>query len=136
MQQTLWLKQLIRFIGIGLLAVLIDASLYSLFLHLYWPIPLSKGLALIIASTTAYFANKSLTFRFKEPRGYFSSLKYILLYICTLSLNTGLNSLFILLLTENEYKMQISYIGATATSTITNFIGLKFWVFRIKGETE
>jgi len=125
------IKQEIKFfILIGLLTVVVDFLTYSLLLFFFEEfVDLSKGIGFICGTIFSYFSNKSLTFSHVKYRsGSFN--RHIFLYIFSMTLNILTNRFVIDFLSEFEYKLIIAFLIATSISTILNFIGLKFFVFR------
>ena len=58
--------------------------------------------------------------------------KFIILYSGTLFINVTINNNLLNWLTDFHYKFQLSFLIATSTSAIINFIGMKYFVFFIK----
>ncbi|WP_373429940.1 GtrA family protein [Paenibacillus sp. GD4] len=118
-------KQLIRFITTGTLAVTTDSICYYL-LSALLSISLAKSISFLLGTCVAYIFNKFWTFEKKH----FSSkelFKFLLLYSLTLGANviTNKSVLFIL-----EEQFIFAFFIATGVSTVLNFIGQKWWVFR------
>jgi putative flippase GtrA len=158
---TVWLKllrlapQLRGFVFAGLVGTLID----YLFYHWYdqWLPPLfSKGLAFSSATLFVYFMNKFWTF--KQPLHSRREISaFFALYTVSMLVNTSVNSFCLQFLPTVHHQLMlasnptdgvtvlllsvfshvrsmkvIAFLMATATSTVINFIGQKFWVFELK----
>ncbi|MCD6046811.1 MAG: GtrA family protein [Gammaproteobacteria bacterium] len=130
--------ELSRFIIIGIIATLFDFSLYSIghrWLNL--PYAMAKTFSFICGSCLAYFLNKHFTFK-QEKHQAGQMLRFVILYVLTMLVNVAVNSSSIALLTQKISiawltKSEIlifSFVIATGTSTVLNFIGQKFWVFK------
>ena len=119
-------KQIIRFICSGILAVLTDLLVYYLLIN-FISYSLAKGIAFLSGTAVAYLLNKYWTF--KQP--VFSTtqlIKFLALYLFSLVINVAINNY-----TLKEFKITIlAFLIATGTSTIINFVGQKFWVFKNK----
>jgi putative flippase GtrA len=152
-------KQAIKFILIGILAVLTDITCYFIVLNL---LPekvftldnevISKAISFLFGFTVTYTFNNRWTWRKTDhtKERIFNSL---LLYSISLGLNVFFNSLFLYLLrdqgmmnyfpfsftTQLSEKMGIkigehlyAIIITTGLTAVFNFIGQKFWVFAEK----
>jgi len=141
-------KQLIKFTLIGITAVLVDLSCYYSFLNLlpekpfgYNNEPIAKALSFLCGLTVTYFFNKRWTWK-QSNHSKKRFLKFIFLYAVSLMVNVSMNSLFLYILTETPvlqpipYKYFIAFVGATGISSLLNFMGQKFWVFKLKQVSE
>lgn len=118
-------KQLSRFLVVGLSAVATDFLCYFALLT-FLPHAPAKGFSFIAGTVVAYFFNKYWTF---EQKNYNHAEigRFIILYVSTLALNVAVNTLSLNLLPELTL---FAFLAATSTSTILNFIGQKWWVFK------
>ncbi|HRG48152.1 MAG TPA: GtrA family protein [Leptospiraceae bacterium] len=118
-------RELVFFIISGCSAVLTDLISYFLLVnslgHDY-----AKALSFVLGSFVAFILNKYLTFQKKES-SIAEIIKFSILYAITLGANVAVNHGVILI--TPEYKI-FAFLCATGTSTILNFIGQKFWVFK------
>lgn len=117
-------KQMLRFIGSGILAVSVDLLTYLL-LKNYFSYNFSKGLSFFIGTMVAYVLNKFWTFEEKKYSN-LQLLKFFLLYGLTLAVNVVINNFVLGLF----YSVIFAFLCATGTSTVLNFVGQKFWVFK------
>jgi putative flippase GtrA len=122
--------QLRKFIVVGIFTVLIDFSIYQLILFYdLTSISYAKGISFITGTIFSYSVNKTWTFLHKSD--YLrSSLKFIALYMTTLFLNININLLCLDALGNFEYAIYISFIVATGSSALCNFLGMKIIVFK------
>jgi putative flippase GtrA len=118
-------KELILFLFAGCSAVLTDSLVYYLLFnnlgHNY-----SKGVSFISGSFVAFILNKFFTFK-KHTLSSVEILKFCLLYLFTLFVNVTINA-FVLKLEQKQ--LFVAFLVATGFSTVLNYIGQKFWVFK------
>jgi putative flippase GtrA len=127
-EKELLKRQLRRFIVVGVCAVTTDSILYfTLTAVIENQIAISKATSFIGGTFVAYLLNKLYTF---EQKRYSTSelIRFILLYISTLLINTSVNSLILILLTK-EFKV-VAFLCATGISATLNFLGQKYIVFK------
>lgn len=130
------LRELKRFLIAGMSAVMTDLLTYQILLTML-AVSLSKGMAFCAGSTVAFLVNKYWTFTHNgivdgdkghdETFDYVELSKFICLYCVTLMANVVVNGWVI---SKLEGMVYFAFLMATATSTILNFIGMKFWVFK------
>ena len=124
-------KQLGRIIVTGIGAVVTDLLVYQL-LSLVMDVDVAKAIGFICGSILAYTANKLWTF--EQPSKSNSELiRFILLYASTFAINVLDNRLSLTFI-QFEYSIAFAFLAATATSTVLNFLGMKYFVFTIKAE--
>jgi len=141
-------KQLTKFVLIGGLAVLTDLACYYVFLNI---IPtnafagrldneaVSKTLSFLCGLSVTYWFNKRWTWRRKD-RDNRRLAKFLLTYGISLVLNVGINSGLLHLLHEQpmfagvQFKYLIAFVGATGFCSAFNFVGQKFWIFKLDEE--
>jgi len=117
-------RELFYFLISGISAVFTDFVTYFILIpHLShnW----AKGISFVAGSFVAYLMNKYLTFIKKESSG-IEIIKFIVLYSVTLGANILVNDIALNFI---DFKV-IGFLAATGTSTILNYIGQKFWVFK------
>ncbi|HSI86271.1 MAG: GtrA family protein [Candidatus Methylacidiphilales bacterium] len=121
-------KELLKFLVTGGIAVGIDALAYVLLLHFIQMEPAwAKRLSFAVGSVWAFFANKYFTFAAKE----FSSREpflFLMVYIAGWMANSLVHDV---VLYFTNWKIA-AFIAATGISSCTNFVGMKFLVFRQK----
>lgn len=117
-------KELLRFLVAGFSAVFMDLCTYYLFLNILEHNS-AKAVSFVLGTIVAFIINKYWTFEKKE-KSYLEILRFIILYTTTLGANVLVNK-YVLNITS---EVLIAFLAATATSTILNFIGQKFWVFK------
>lgn len=117
-------KELKRFLVAGLSAVGTDLAVYYLLLN-FLVNNLAKGISFLAGTVVAFIINKYWTFE-KSEKSFIEVIRFGLLYSITLGANVLINKLVL----DNSRIVILSFIIATGVSTILNFIGQKFWVFK------
>ncbi len=121
------LKELLRFLVGGGSAVITDYVIYKLLLLGSINISVAKSISFICGSIVGFIINKLWTFESKR----FSKaeiFKYTILYAITASVNAWINNIVIYI-----FALQgLAFLCATGVSTILNFLGQKFFVFKKK----
>ncbi|MEW9501056.1 GtrA family protein [Jeotgalibacillus marinus] len=117
--------QIKRFMIAGFSAVTMDTLVYFLLVQLYSP-SLSKVLSFLCGTLVAYLLNKFWTFK-KNSHSLSEVLKFIILYTSTLVVNVSVNALCLIYISSAK---PIAFVIATGASTILNFTGQKWWVFK------
>ncbi len=118
-------KELGKYLVGGCSAVISDFLIYKLLIYLCMDISLAKLLSFAGGSVTGFVINKLWTFK---SNGILSHEigKYAILYTATAFTNIAINNV-VLNLTG---VIEIAFLAATGTSTVCNFLGQKFFVFR------
>ena len=119
------IKEILKFLVGGGSAVLVDYLTYRLFLHQGLNLTLAKSISYVLGAAVGFVINKLWTF---ESKGFSKAeiFRYILLYACSALANTAVNRVVLWILPVQV----IAFLCATGVSTIMNFLGQKFFVFR------
>lgn len=117
-------KQLLKFVVSGVIAVGVDFGVYYL-LNNYMDQNVSKGISFLTGSMVAYLMNKFWTFDTKEFSG-IQLFRFFFLYATTLAINVMVNKGVLSLFNS----VLFGFLCATGASTVLNFLGQKFWVFK------
>ena len=120
-------RQLRRFIIVGLCAVGTDAIVYNLLLEAEIGIREAKAGGFIAGTIVAYWANKFYTFQTKKLSA-FEIMRFAMLYATSLFANNVTNS-YTIETFGYDHKL-VAFLFATGVSTVMNFLGQKFWVFK------
>jgi len=115
-----------RFIFVGIGAVTIDALVYFFLTFLtILSFEYSKRISFICGSVFAFYLNRNYVFKVKNKNisQYFS---FSILYLFSFLMNSIAHDL---ILDKTEYS-PIAFLIATALSTIINYLGQKFIVFK------
>ena len=118
--------EIYKFIIIGIIAVSIDAFVYYLLGNFeFFSYEISKRISFICGAAFAFFFNRSYVFQSKHKNisqilGF--SILYLISFLCNaFSHDFVLNKLAI---------PTVAFIFATAVSTIINYLGQKFIIFK------
>ena len=117
-------KEIPRFIIAGISAVFTDLISYIALLN-FLQHDYAKTISFILGSVVAFNVNKYWTFE-RYLNSKYEIIKFIMLYATTLCLNIFTNRLSL----ELTDMILLSFFVATAISTMINFTGQKFWVFK------
>ncbi|WP_394821083.1 GtrA family protein [Pendulispora albinea] len=122
--------ELARFVVVGGSAVSVDFLVYFAMVHFVplVPVGISKATSFIAGACLAFVLNRGFVFRAGERKAREQLLPFALLYLVSLGLNNLVNTL---LLGYGAVKL-VAWFFATGTSTVSNFLGMKFIVFRRK----
>ncbi len=118
------IKEILKFLVGGGSAVVVDALFYAI-LKAYIDFSVAKAISYILGAFVGFIINKLWTFeskKFKVSEIY----KYIILYACSALVNTRVNKFVIWIIPSTVF----AFLCATGTSTVMNFLGQKFLVFR------
>lgn len=117
------------FLVVGVTTVLIDFSVYTLLTRLVGvPVDIAKAISFLAGTVFAYFANRFWTFSAAQPSAN-SVVRFAVLYGSTLGANVLINKLLLQALAHLPFCTQAAFVGATGTSAVLNFIGMKWFVF-------
>lgn len=124
-------RELFIFLIVGTVTVLIDFISYRLLAEFeFITTGVAKGTAFLIGTVFAYFANRIWTFNnlaFKSG----SALRFAVLYSTTLTANVVINSQILKIFAATSMAVYIAFLGATAVSCSLNYLGMKFFVFKV-----
>ena len=117
-------KELKRFLLAGLSAVATDLATYYILLN-FIPHDIAKAISFLLGTILAFIINKYWTFE-KYQKSYKEMMKFGILYSLTLGANVMTNNIVL----EYTSLVFLAFLVATGVSTLLNFIGQKWWVFR------
>lgn len=123
------IKEILKFLVGGGSAVIVDFLVYTL-LKRSIDVSLSKAISYIAGALLGFIINKLWTFESKKFK-VSEIVKYALLYAFSAGANTAVNGVVLKIISSNGY----AFLCATGVSTVINFLGQKFLVFR-KDEEE
>ena len=126
MIQKLLNNQLCRYLFVGLMAVLIDGVAYVLLTQYSDLDPtLAKRISFIMGSIWAFLMNKYFTFQSKQKK-ISEPILFIVVYVLGFLLNSVSHDLV-----YQWWKSSLwAFLVATGLSTVFNFIGQKYIVFK------
>ena len=123
-------QQFLRFLIVGCSTVLVDYLCYTALLeYSSLDVSYSKGLAFCFGAAYAYFLNRAFTFKVTYTH---SVICFSLLYLSMLALNIASNSFVVNALSGKTYNIEIAFFVATTISATGNFLGMKYFVFKVK----
>ena len=121
-------KELLKYIFVGLSTVLIDFLIYK-FLIKFIVIYLSKTISFLSGTFFSYQLNRTWTFKSGKTK-LSQFIKYLIIHITSLVLNVFVNSLLINTFSKNYFlSYEVSFLVATLTSAIYNFLFIKMFIF-------
>lgn len=132
-------RELKSFILIGVIATLIDFTLYSIFQE-FMIFSIAKTCSFLCGTTFTYLLNKFITFK-QSKHSNKEVFKFATLYGASLLANVSVNSFMIHILKTyfshytfltHPVVIVIAFVSATGVSTVINFTGQKLWVFKRK----
>lgn len=121
------IKEILKFLVGGGSAVIVDGLLY-MFLKQYMNLSGAKAISYVTGAVVGFIINKLWTFESKKFK-VMEVYKYIILYVCSAFVNTVINRLILYMLSSTVF----AFLCATGSSTVINFLGQKFFVFK-RGE--
>jgi len=124
------IEQILKFISVGVLNTVIDATMYFLLTRLIpifasWQV-LAKGISYIVGMINSFFWNRAWTFKSQSSMGK-SAILFSLTHVAALGINAGVMAISLDILNIPE---GISLMLATGASFIWNFALNKWVVFR------
>lgn len=118
-----------RFAVTGGLTVALDAVVYASLARLGMSIDGSKALGLIAATIFAYFVNRFWAFS-DAKAGSARIGSFLSLYAAAIVLNVVVNRLSLQMLGQGSWALIVSWFLATGSSSVFNYVGMRYFVFR------
>lgn len=120
--------EIYRFLIVGICSVSIDFVFYYLFIYFDFFDPNnSKRISFIIGAIFAFYSNRNYVFRVNQKK-FSQYIMFSILYFTSFILNSIVH--------DYIYSISnltlVSFLCATMVSTITNFTGQKFLIFKNK----
>ena len=120
--------EIYRFLIVGICSVSIDFIFYYFFIYFDFFDPNnSKRISFIIGAIFAFYANRNYVFRVNQKK-FSQYIMFSILYFTSFILNSIVHD-YIYLISNLTF---VSFLCATMVSTITNFTGQKFLIFKNK----
>jgi putative flippase GtrA len=117
-------KELKRFLVAGLSAVGTDFVTYYILLN-FLSADIAKAISFLLGTIVAFIINKYWTFE-KHEKSYKEVVQFGVLYTFTLGANVLTNKIIL----DYTQIVFLAFLIATGVSTVLNFIGQKWWVFK------
>ncbi len=118
-------RELVAFLIFGCTAVAVDFITYTL-LILSIPHSPAKALSFLAGTVISYTGNKIWTFK-STSKVHHDLVPFYTLYLFSLAVNVAINKAVLMV---NPSWILLAFLAATGTSTIINFVGQKWWVFK------
>ena len=118
-------KQFFRFVMVGSLSTLLNFVFYQLFNSFNIRVELSAIIGYVIGLICSFVLGKIWVFKNESSQIKKQFFKFILIYITSLILYTLIISYF-----NDEYGKIYSWLFAISISTLINFLGSKYAVFK------
>jgi len=122
-------REVVRFLAVGSATVFVDLVCYFALVNLGYNTHLSKGVSFSAGAIFAYFANSGYTFQGSKKR-ISNFFIFCWLYLSTLVINIVTNEMILESMDRTNISFVFAFIIATMLSTVLNFIGMKYYVFR------
>ena len=120
------LKEISRFLIVGVSSVVIDASTYWTFFHFDLLEPENaKRLSFCLGALFAFFANRTFTFRVTEKNTRQPAIFAILYFISFIANSVSHDFVY-----HKSAQAELAFLVATTVSTALNYLGQKFYVFK------
>lgn len=123
-------REVAFFVANGLISVAIAYLVYRILISGGLPIFLSNGLAYLSGVVYGFLANKKLAFRDASALSFRMLSRYFLWHVFTLMLNVGVNSAVFAVIEYWMFGLTISFLLAISITSILNYLGLKYFVFK------
>lgn len=120
-------KESFKYLVSGLSAVATDYLVYLILLN-FLSHSLAKAISFISGMFVAFVLNKYWTFSSKN-KVHKDIFKFVILYTCSLTANVLSNKLVLIMF---PLVITVAFVVATGVSVIMNYVGQKYWVFKIK----
>lgn len=117
------IEEILKFCVGGGSAVIVDFILYF-FLKNYINVSMAKTISFVCGAIVGFVINKLWTFKSKKFK-FLEIEKYIILYICSITVNTWINKEIL----DLCHITMVAFLAATGCSTMINFFGQKLFVF-------
>jgi putative flippase GtrA len=117
-------KEVKRFLVAGFSAVGTDLITYYIILN-FLHHDIAKAVSFLLGTIVAFVVNKYWTFE-KHEKSYKEIFQFGVLYATTLGANILINR-FVL---DTSEMVFLAFLIATGVSTVLNFTGQKWWVFK------
>ena len=127
LQQKPDFGELARFLVVGLSAVAVDFCVYFAIIHFSpaFSTSIAKAISFVSGAFVSFLANRGFVFR-SDGRASRQVGPFAILYLISLAANNAVNAVVLAVTTLKLF----AWLCATGTSTITNFLGMKFIVFK------
>ncbi|HEY5714768.1 MAG TPA: GtrA family protein [Candidatus Gracilibacteria bacterium] len=125
-------KHFRRFVVTGILSTILNYGVfYGLYRGLEWGYLIAAAMGYIVGLIFGYFLNKFWTFEVKTVPHFREIMGYVMVYLISLVVSL----LFLHVAVEyGDLDPRLANVLAIVISTILNFVGLKWFVFKAKAD--
>lgn len=124
--------EILRFLLVGATTVLIDFVVYRLIMFAGIATGAAKAMGFLTGTVFAYFVNRLWTFGATEQSGgLLQVFRFTAVYGGSLVANVAVNGVILGLAGRSEFVLAVAFVLATGVSATLNFVGMKFFVFRL-----
>jgi len=121
--------QVARYLVAGSSAVVVDFILYRSLMWAFDVKTFAKAVGYVGGTIYSFYVNRSFTFK-RDSSSREQVISYLLVYVLSMFLNTGLNGLGLHLLGTGEIGINLSFATAAVASAAFNFVCMKRFVFK------
>ena len=123
-------NKILRFLLVGGCSTAIDFVVYMLLFNLI-SINFAKAISMLIASIFSYIGNKLFTFKDNNKTNVYYLIKFYIVFFLNFLTNVMINNITFAV----TQKKVIAFVIATFAGMSVNYLGQKFFVFKIKNES-
>ncbi len=123
--KTVSKREIGAFLIFGCTAVAVDFITYTLLIPSLAHSP-AKALSFLAGTIVSYTGNKVWTFK-STSKVHHDLIPFYTLYLFSLAVNVAINKAVLMI---NPSWILLAFLAATGTSTVINFVGQKWWVFK------
>ena len=121
--------QIARYLVAGGSAVVVDFIFYRGIMWMLDMKLLAKAVGYVSGTIYSFYVNRSFTFK-TDSSNREQVISYLLIYVLSMFLNTGMNHAGLTLLGTGELGINASFVVAAVTSAAFNFVCMKRFVFK------
>lgn len=121
--------QVARYLVAGGSAVIVDFIFYRSIMWLCDLRLLAKAVGYVSGTIYSFYVNRSFTFK-RDSSNREQVISYLLIYVLSMFLNTGINQIGLILLGASEIGINVSFATAAIASAAFNFVCMKRFVFK------
>lgn len=114
----------------GIISVAIAYGVYRALVGIDLMIVIANSIAYLSGTTYGFIANKHLAFHDEGAVSVRKMVRYVLLHAATLLVNMGVNATMLAIQHDLSNSLSSAFLMAIAASTVLNFFGMKYWVFK------
>jgi len=121
--------QVARYLVAGSSAVVFDFIIYRALMWVLGFENFAKAVGYVGGTVYSFYVNRSFTFK-RDSSSREQIISYLLVYIASMFLNTGINNVGLRILGTEEIGINFSFATAAVASAAFNFVCMKRFVFK------